>query len=209
MIRLTHCYVRHNKLTINGSDNGLSPGRCQAIIWTNAEILLIRPSATNFSDFFYRNSSIFIEENTFKNIVCDMLSNSSRLGYVTCQSTWCRGSNIPRERSQYLGAISLSLLTIIVIPIMKLRWSEDRLIFVMGIPIPGKTVYILRQGPGCYVLSVCWQYEQVHMMTSSIESIFRVTGHLCGEFTGHRWRGALIISLICAWITRWVNNRLR
>ena len=25
------------------------------------------------------------------------------------------------------------------------------------------------------------------MMTSSNENIFRVTGHLCGEFTGHRW----------------------
>ena len=38
------------KLTIIGSDNGLSPGRRQAIIWTNAEILLIWPLGTNFSD---------------------------------------------------------------------------------------------------------------------------------------------------------------
>ena len=30
--RVTHICV--SKLTINGSDNGLSPGRCQAIIWT-------------------------------------------------------------------------------------------------------------------------------------------------------------------------------
>ena len=37
---------------------------------------------------------------------------------------------------------------------------------------------------------------------------FRVTGHLCGEFTGHKgqWRGALICSLICPWINGWVNN---
>ena len=27
----------------------------------------------------------------------------------------------------------------------------------------------------------------VPMMTSSNGNIFRVTGHLCGEFTGHRW----------------------
>ena len=27
----------------------------------------------------------------------------------------------------------------------------------------------------------------VNMMTSSNGNIFRVTGHLCGEFTGHRW----------------------
>ena len=40
-----------NDLTIFGSDNhnGLSPGRRQAIIWTNAGILLIGPLGTNFS----------------------------------------------------------------------------------------------------------------------------------------------------------------
>ena len=38
-----------SKLTIIGSDNGLSPGRRQAIIWTNAGILLIGPLGTNFS----------------------------------------------------------------------------------------------------------------------------------------------------------------
>ena len=46
--RVTHICV--SKLTIIGSDNGLSPGRRQAIIWTNAGILLIRPLGTNFSE---------------------------------------------------------------------------------------------------------------------------------------------------------------
>ena len=46
--RVTHICV--GKLTIIGSDNGLSPGRRQAIIWTNAGILLIRPLRTNFSE---------------------------------------------------------------------------------------------------------------------------------------------------------------
>ena len=41
-------YICVSKLTINGSDNGLSPGRRQAIIWTNTEILLIGPLGTNF-----------------------------------------------------------------------------------------------------------------------------------------------------------------
>ena len=27
----------------------------------------------------------------------------------------------------------------------------------------------------------------LYMMTSSIGNMFRVTGLLCGEFTGHRW----------------------
>ena len=35
-------------LTIIGSDNGLSPDQHQAIIWTYAVILLIRPLGTNF-----------------------------------------------------------------------------------------------------------------------------------------------------------------
>ena len=51
---LTHWgWVSHicvSKLTIIGSDNGLSPGRRKAIIWTNAGILLIRPLGTNFSE---------------------------------------------------------------------------------------------------------------------------------------------------------------
>ena len=53
------------------------------------------------------------------------------------------------------------------------------------------------------------------LMTSSNENLFRVTGPLCGEFTGHRWiprtkgqwRGALMFSLNCAWVNGWVNNR--
>ena len=46
--RVTHICV--GKLTIIGSDNGLSPGWLQAIIWTNAEILLIGHLETNFSE---------------------------------------------------------------------------------------------------------------------------------------------------------------
>ena len=37
-------------LTIISSDNGLSPGRPQAIIYTNAGILLIGPLGTNFNE---------------------------------------------------------------------------------------------------------------------------------------------------------------
>ena len=46
--QVTHICV--GKLTILGSDNGLSPGRRQAIIGTNIRILLIWPLRTNFSD---------------------------------------------------------------------------------------------------------------------------------------------------------------
>ena len=54
--RVTHICV--SKLTIIGLDNGLSPGRCQAIIWTNAGILLIWPLGTSLNE-------ILIEIHTF------------------------------------------------------------------------------------------------------------------------------------------------
>ena len=47
--RVMHICI--GKLTIIGPDNGLSPGRRQAIIWTNAAILLIGPLGTNLSEF--------------------------------------------------------------------------------------------------------------------------------------------------------------
>ena len=46
--RVTHICV--SKLNIIASDNGLSPGRRQAIIWTSARILLIGSVGTNFSE---------------------------------------------------------------------------------------------------------------------------------------------------------------
>ena len=46
--RVTHVCV--GKLTMIGSDNGLSPGRRQAIIWTNAGILCIGPVGTKFNE---------------------------------------------------------------------------------------------------------------------------------------------------------------
>ena len=43
-------YICVGNLTIIGSDNGLSTGRRQTIIWTNAGILLIGPLRTNFNE---------------------------------------------------------------------------------------------------------------------------------------------------------------
>ena len=56
-------------LTIIGSDNGLSPVRRQAIIWTNAEILLIGPLGTNFSQILIKIHTI-----SFKKKLLKMLS---------------------------------------------------------------------------------------------------------------------------------------
>ena len=52
-------------------------------------------------------------------------------------------------------------------------------------------------------------------MTSWNGNIFRVTGPLCGEFTGHRWIpltkasdvGFGVFLFICTWTDGWVNER--
>ena len=66
-----HMYI--SKLTIIGSDNGLSPGWRQAIILTNAGILLIRPLETNFNE-------ILTETYTFSltKMLCKMSSGKWR-----------------------------------------------------------------------------------------------------------------------------------
>ena len=55
---LTHwgwvTYICIGKLTIIGSDNGLLPGQHQAIIWTNAWILLIETLRTNFNEILIK-----------------------------------------------------------------------------------------------------------------------------------------------------------
>ena len=62
--RVTHICV--NKLTTTGSDNGLSPGRCQAIIWTNSGILLIGPLGTNFSEILIKIHTFSFKKMHFK-----------------------------------------------------------------------------------------------------------------------------------------------
>ena len=52
---MTHICV--SDLTNIGSDNGLSPGRRQAITWTNDGILLIRTLGTNFSEILSETHS--------------------------------------------------------------------------------------------------------------------------------------------------------
>ena len=87
--RVTHICV--SNLTIIGSDNGLLPGRRQAIIWTNDGILLIGPLGTNFSEIL-----IEIQSFSFKKTHLKMASGKWR--------PFCLGLNVlyklcVRERS--------------------------------------------------------------------------------------------------------------
>ena len=64
---MTHICV--GELIIIGSANGLSPGRRQAITWTNAGILLTGPLGTNFSEIVSE-----IQSSSFKKMHLKMSS---------------------------------------------------------------------------------------------------------------------------------------
>ena len=83
--RVTHICV--SKLTIIGSDNGLSPGRHQATIWTNAGILLIAPLGTNFSE-----NVVEIHIFSFRKMHLKMSSGKWRL--------FCLGVNVLMLRNE-------------------------------------------------------------------------------------------------------------
>ena len=89
--RVTHICI--SNLSIIGSDNGLSPDRRQAIIWTNAGILLIGPLGTNFSEIL-----IGIQTFSFKKMHLKMSSAKWR--------PLCLGLNVLMQRGQKGGWIS-------------------------------------------------------------------------------------------------------
>ena len=73
--RMMHICV--SKLTIIGLDNGLSPGRRQAIIWTNAEMSLIRNLGSNVCEILSEIHNL-PQENPVQNVICEMAVISSQ-----------------------------------------------------------------------------------------------------------------------------------
>ena len=67
-LRPSDAYMRQ-KLIMIGSDNGLSPGRCRAIIWISAGILLTGPLRTNLIDILIKTDAF-----SFKKIRLQMSS---------------------------------------------------------------------------------------------------------------------------------------
>ena len=74
--RVTHICV--GNLTSIGPDNGLPPSRRQAIIWTKCWDIVNWTLTNKLQWNFNPYSNIFIQENAFENVVCEMASILSR-----------------------------------------------------------------------------------------------------------------------------------
>ena len=140
---MTHIYV--SKLSIIGPDNGLSPGQRQSIIWTNAEILLIRPLETNFNEIL-----IEIYTSSFRKTHLKMSSGKWR--------PFCLGLNVLRV-----------LLTVAwqTLSVYRTQWSLvilgqhyrfviiDALVSILKLQMLWchwhQSIYSFRIGPGLYM----------------------------------------------------------
>ena len=78
-------YICVSKLTNLGSDNALSPGRRQAMIWTNTGISIIGPLEKIFSEILIE--IITSSYNASENVDCKMASISSRPQWVNILKT--------------------------------------------------------------------------------------------------------------------------
>ena len=89
---MTHVCL--SKLTIIGSDTGLSLDRRQAIIWPNAGILFNGPLGTNFSDIFIQ---IYIFSFKKRHLKCGLKMAAIFLGLnvitepIPSNGSWCIG----------------------------------------------------------------------------------------------------------------------
>ena len=91
---VTHICI--SNLTIIGSDNGLSPGWRQAIIWTNAGIVSIGPLGTNFSEI-----SIEIYTFSFRKMYMLMSSGKWRPFCLDFNSLRPTDANMRRYSNQH------------------------------------------------------------------------------------------------------------
>ena len=100
-------YASVNRVNI-GSDNGLSPGRRQAIIWASVGILLIGPLVINFSE-------ILIKINTFSLKKMHLKMSSAKL------QPFCPGVeelNQKHDKSFVVAVVSRSELSAAAVSIL-------------------------------------------------------------------------------------------
>ena len=94
---LPHCvwvtYICISKLNIIGSDNGLLPGWCQAIIWTNAGNIVYWTLRYIFQWNLHWNSYIFIQRKCIWKchfVSASMCENLAPIMYSELRHHWCK-----------------------------------------------------------------------------------------------------------------------
>ena len=171
-----------NRVSI-GSDDGLSPIRCQAIIYTNAGLLSIEPLGTNFSE-------ILIKTQTFHSQKCIWkyrLQNGSH--FVQGEMSWYHNTALTFER--LLGSSEVETLVQ-----FQSDWHPDlrppRLHKIGG----KMSICLVNKLPS--VIKICTKWE----LSSTSHSLYT-------EGTSHR-RPTLLtwINFNPAWINNYIHYKV-
>ena len=125
---LTHCgrvtHICVSKLSSIVSDSGLSPGRRQAIIWTNAGILLIRSLGTNFSEIL-----IEIHTFSFKKMWLKRCRLESDGHFLSASMCWLTIHHISKLTCMFVACLSLYKATTNFINInSSFQWPHAQLV---------------------------------------------------------------------------------
>ena len=99
------------------------------------------------------------------------------------------------HKGQWRGALIFSLICVLINDWINNREAGHLRRQRTHYDVSVMSVHNLSADGKCYCthIGLMWTGLSLHvdyhmnMMTSSNWNIFRVTGHLCGEFTGHRW----------------------
>ena len=169
----------------------MSPGRRQAMIWTNAGILLTGPLGTNFNEILIEIYKFSFTKILFQNVVWKIVTLLSR---PQCMRYHLENhTGFPLYWWMFIESVS-------TLGCKQNHWYNA----MKRLNQYRQTLLQREQG-----------VRSKHMMTSSNGNIFRVTGPLWGEFTGQRWiplTNASDAELWCflwsaPWRNCWVNNR--
>ena len=201
---MTHICV--GNLTIIGSDNGLSPERRQAIIWTNAGILLIGPLGTNFNEILIEIQTFTLKKMRLKMSsakCCSLRLGLNVLSDLISMLTSCK--LYPNVALIYFCLLHLFEW----IPWNKWQSRPNTVLALIEDQITNS-----REQPFSKRFLSFLSIRIGHMMTSSMET-FSALLALCagnttvtGAFPSQRpVTQSFGVFLICAWTNSWVNNQ--
>ena len=217
MSRLIVTHICVVKLTIIDSDNGLSPGRRQAIVWTNAVILSIGPLGTNFSEIL--NKIIIFSFKKMRSKVSSGKRRPSCLGLnvidiikgQSAMTRWCHHTELALSSNNYpFGKRDIFLnwwlwleWNVIVDVLAQKKSTGNHQLTLTGIkdPLWGKSTahrwsprkgpIILCSGVFCFVLLLLlltWTSCWTHSQVTS--DLIRHESHVTSVFLNNKVHGA-------------------
>ena len=177
------------------SDNSLSPVWRQAIMWTNAAILSIRPKGTYFNEIFFK-----IQTFSIKKIPLKMSAK---------WQPFCPGLNVIKSHSQFADHIDVHGKQMTKHTLI-LKRSDRILTFTVEVKNAIYLIWMRRQNDPLFwsqaslnMLTNCGLSNDIHYITNFGHQWFRwwlvawsatnhTTSHWCINYPEHKWKKKIL-----------------